>query len=486
MNFYFFLFLKLFTIYLCFLTKSVDSSDDEYRLLKDLREGYDPMERPVSDHMKPVNVKLRLILQQLVDVDEKNQVITLVVWTQYTWSDYKMKWSPDEYGNITTLQIPYGTLWKPDILLFNSANEHFDSSFPVNMVVSSDGSVLFAPPGIMQFSCSLSMTWFPYDEQVCYLKFGSWTYGKKLDLQIDDADLPDGHKMDLQYYVPNGEFDLISTPAFRKSTTFLDETYVELYFHMHLKRRTMYYGLNWIIPSILISLSNILGFTMPVECGEKVTLQITNFLSIMVFLAMVSEVAPPTSESIPIIAAFFSFAIVILGVSICVSLITVNIFYRHPKMHRMGDWTRYIFLEWLPWILLMSRPDHVFRKPKREKKKEEDEESNTGKVEIMELLSEQQNQNPRPRLLVNSQIVMDSTIPFLEEVIGYLKVFKAKLDDDEEEEEEILNWRFMAMVIDRFSLFLFTGLIFGTTFVIFAACPNLLSADQIIETAHVP
>ncbi|UMM19465.1 hypothetical protein L5515_015052 [Caenorhabditis briggsae] len=479
------MFLLLQILYILLFLNLADTSDDEYRLLKDLREGYDPMERPVSDHMKPVNVKLRLILQQLVDVDEKNQVITLVVWTQYTWNDYKMKWSPEEYGNITSLQIPFGTLWKPDILLFNSANEHFDSSFPVNMVISNDGNVLFAPPGIMQFSCSLSMTWFPYDEQVCYLKFGSWTYGKKLDLRIDDADLPEGHKMDLQYYVPNGEFDLISTPAFRKSTTFLDETYVELYFHMHLKRRTMYYGLNWIIPSILISLSNILGFTMPVECGEKVTLQITNFLSIMVFLAMVSEVAPPTSESIPIIAAFFSFAIVILGVSICVSLITVNIFYRHPKMHRMGDWTRYIFLEWLPWFLLMSRPDHVFRKPKREKKKEEeeDEESNAGgKEEESELISQKQQ---RPRLLVNSQIVMDSTIPYLEEVIGYLKVFKAKLDDDEEEEEEILNWRFMAMVIDRASLFLFTGLIFGTTFVIFAACPNLFSADQIIETEPV-
>lgn len=79
--------------------------------------------------------------------------------------------------------------------------------------------------------------------------------------------------MDLQYYIPNGEFDLLATPAFRKSTTFLDETYVELYFHMHLKRRTMYYGLNWIVPSILISLSNILGFTMPPECGEKITLR---------------------------------------------------------------------------------------------------------------------------------------------------------------------------------------------------------------------
>ncbi|CAB54450.1 Neuronal acetylcholine receptor subunit eat-2 [Caenorhabditis elegans] len=468
--------IAFFTLILLVSIERVYSSDEEYRLLKDLREGYDPVERPVADHRKPVNVKLRLILQQLVDVDERNQVITLVVWNQYTWNDYKLRWSPEEYGNITTLQIPHGTLWKPDILLFNSANEHFDASFPVHMVVSSNGDVLFAPPGIVSFSCSLSMTWFPYDQQVCYLKFGSWTYGKKLDLQIDDSDLPDGHKMDLQYYIPNGEFDLLATPAFRKSTTFLDETYVELYFHMHLKRRTMYYGLNWIVPSILISLSNILGFTMPPECGEKITLQITNFLSVMVFLAMVSEVAPPTSESIPIIAAFFSLSIVILGLSICASLIIVNIFFRHPKTHRMGDWTRYVFLEWLPWFLLMSRPEHTFCRPRREEEKNDEEAGGDG----TKLLENQQHQ-PRPRLLVNSQLVMDSTVPYLEEIIGYLKVFKAKLDDDEEEEEEILNWRFMAMVIDRLSLFLFTGLIFGTTALIFAFCPNLFTDSPIVD-----
>uniref|UniRef100_A0A1I7UUM1 Neur_chan_LBD domain-containing protein n=1 Tax=Caenorhabditis tropicalis TaxID=1561998 RepID=A0A1I7UUM1_9PELO len=452
--------MKRLILFLFILNDLVYSSDDEYRLLRDLREGYDPMERPVSDHSKPVNVQFRLILQQLVDVDEKNQVITLVVWTQYKWSDYKMKWSPEEYGNITALQIPFGTLWKPDILLFNSANEHFDSSFPVNMVVSSDGSVLFAPPGIMQFSCSLSMTWFPYDEQVCYLKFGSWTYGKKLDLQIDDIDLPEGHKMDLQYYVPNGEFDLLATPAFRKSTEFQGEIYVELYFHMHLKRRTMYYGLNWIIPSILISLSNILGFTMPVECGEKVTLQITNFLSIMVFLGMVSEVAPPTSESIPIIAAFFSLSIVILGLSICASLITVSIFYRHPKTHKMSDLTHYVFLEWLPWFLLMNRPGHTFRKPKREKKKEEDEES--GEKESSELISDQK--NIRPRLLVNSQIVMDSTIPYLEEIIGFLKAFKIHGNGHR-----------------SFISFSFYWTHIWNHFGIFAACPNLFYEYPIIE-----
>ncbi|VDN25559.1 unnamed protein product [Cylicostephanus goldi] len=79
--------------------------------------------------------------------------------------------------------------------------------------------------------------------------------------------------MDLTYYVPNGEFDLLATPADRIESIFNDEPYIEVFFRMHLKRKTLYYGLNWIVPSILISVTNILGFTMPSECGEKITLR---------------------------------------------------------------------------------------------------------------------------------------------------------------------------------------------------------------------
>lgn len=59
----------------------------------------------------------------------------------------------------------------------------------------------------------------------------------------------------------------------RKTKTFLDVPYFELYFRMHLKRKVMYYGVNWIVPSILISVSNMLGYTLPPECGEKITLR---------------------------------------------------------------------------------------------------------------------------------------------------------------------------------------------------------------------
>ncbi|CAD6194922.1 unnamed protein product [Caenorhabditis auriculariae] len=430
--------LLLFLLYL----GASEGSEEEFRLLNDLRQGYDVVERPIANHSQPLTVRLRLILQQLVDVDEKNQVLTLVMWSQYTWNDYKMRWAPEEYGNITTLQIPTGSLWKPDIILFNSANEHFDSSFPVNFVVSHTGEVLHAPPGIIQLSCSLSMTWFPYDEQLCYLKYGSWTYtGSKLDLQIEDSGLTERHKMDLKYYVPNGEFDLLATPAQRISTDFHGDNYVELYFHMHLKRRTLYYGLNWIVPSVLISFTNILGFTMPPECGEKITLQITNLLSVTVFLGMVSEVTPPTSESIPVIAAFFSISMLILGLSIVATLVVINVHFRSPHTHRMTKWTKSIFIEWLPWMLLMSRPEYIFKKPKRNCADEEScsSEKSTksairNKEERIPMAQEEEddviNQNVkeirmRPRLLINSDVRNAPFEESLQQIVELLQSLKA-------------------------------------------------------------
>ena len=49
-----------------------------------------------------------------------------------------------------------------------------------------------------------------------------------------------------------------------------------------------------------------LGFLLPVESGEKVALEITVLLSLAVFLLLVSESLPPSSEDFPIIGKFKS------------------------------------------------------------------------------------------------------------------------------------------------------------------------------------
>ncbi|RCN38126.1 hypothetical protein ANCCAN_15964 [Ancylostoma caninum] len=50
------------------LMETIFGSEDEFRLIQDLKNNYDPIERPVRNHSEPIRVNLRILLQQLVDV----------------------------------------------------------------------------------------------------------------------------------------------------------------------------------------------------------------------------------------------------------------------------------------------------------------------------------------------------------------------------------------------------------------------------------
>ena len=53
-------------------------------------------------------------------------------------------------------------------------------------------------------TCKIDITWFPFDDQQCNMKFGSWSYdGAAIDLQL----LMDGG--DTSSFIANGEWDLI-------------------------------------------------------------------------------------------------------------------------------------------------------------------------------------------------------------------------------------------------------------------------------------
>lgn len=57
-----------------------------------------------------------------------------------------------------------------------SADEGFDGTYHTNVVVKSNGSCQYVPPGIFKSTCKIDITWFPFDDQKCDMKFGSWTY----------------------------------------------------------------------------------------------------------------------------------------------------------------------------------------------------------------------------------------------------------------------------------------------------------------------
>lgn len=121
-------------------------------------------------------------------------------------------------------------------------------------------------------------------------------------------------------------------------------------------RKTLFYTVNLILPTVLISFLCVLVFYLPAEAGEKVTLGISILLSLVVFLLLVSKILPPTSLVLPLIAKYLLFTFIMNTVSILVTVIIINWNFRGPRTHRMPQLIRKIFLKYLPAILFMKRP----------------------------------------------------------------------------------------------------------------------------------
>merc|ERR1711923_32545 len=82
------------------------SSSGERKLLEDLFYAYNRMERPVANESEAISLRFGLTLQQIMDVDEKNQLITTNVWLNMEWTDDNLRWNESEYGNVRDLRIP--------------------------------------------------------------------------------------------------------------------------------------------------------------------------------------------------------------------------------------------------------------------------------------------------------------------------------------------------------------------------------------------
>ncbi|XP_055904963.1 neuronal acetylcholine receptor subunit alpha-7-like isoform X2 [Eupeodes corollae] len=341
-------------IYLNLSAKFCLAGYHEKKLLHDLLDPYNTLERPVLNESDPLQLSFGLTLMQIIDVDEKNQLLVTNVWLKLEWNDMNLRWNTSDYGGVKDLRIPPHRIWKPDVLMYNSADEGFDGTYQTNVVVRSNGSCLYVPPGIFKSTCKIDITWFPFDDQRCEMKFGSWTYdGFQLDLQLQDET-----GGDISSYVLNGEWELLGVPGKRNEIYYncCPEPYIDITFAIIIRRRTLYYFFNLIIPCVLIASMALLGFTLPPDSGEKLSLGVTILLSLTVFLNMVAETMPATSDAVPLLGTYFNCIMFMVASSVVSTILILNYHHRNANTHEMSEWIRIIFLCWLPWILRMSRP----------------------------------------------------------------------------------------------------------------------------------
>lgn len=115
-----------------------------------------------------------------------------------------------------------------------------------------------------------------------------------ITLGMDSGDLSD--------FVDNVEWECHGMPAVRNVMMYgcCSDPYTEITYTLLLKRRSSFYIFNLLLPCFLISFLAPLGFYLPADSGEKVSLGVTVLLALTVFQLLVAESMPP-AENMPYI-----------------------------------------------------------------------------------------------------------------------------------------------------------------------------------------
>lgn len=104
-----------------------------------------------------------------------------------------------------------------------------------------------------------------------------------------------------------------------------------------------------------------LVFYLPADSGEKIALCISILLSQTMFFLLISEIIPSTSLALPLLGKYLLFTMVLVGLSVVVTIIILNIHYRKPSTHKMAPWIRSFFIKTLPQLLWMRVPKDLIR-----------------------------------------------------------------------------------------------------------------------------
>uniref|UniRef100_A0A8C5SZF2 Cholinergic receptor nicotinic delta subunit n=1 Tax=Laticauda laticaudata TaxID=8630 RepID=A0A8C5SZF2_LATLA len=328
---------------------------------------YDRKLRPVVSKNDTVKIELSLTLSNLLSLKEEDETLTTNVWLEQSWTDYRLQWNKEEYGGITVLRLRPEMLWLPDIVLENNNDGNFEITYSSNILVNSDGGVYWLPPSIFRTACPINVNYFPFDWQNCTLRFCSLRYNaNEINLQLTSVNqtnrlyLVEWIIIEQQRFKENGEWEIIHRPA-RKNINWLvprdSNKHQDITFYLIIKRKPLFYIINIVTPCILIAFMIVLVFYLPADSGEKMTLAISILLAQSVFLLLISQRLPATSFAIPLIGKYLLFVMLLVTAVVVVCTVELNIHFRNPSTHVLSEWTKELFLDTLPRLLHMSKPE---------------------------------------------------------------------------------------------------------------------------------
>ncbi|VBB25222.1 unnamed protein product [Acanthocheilonema viteae] len=225
--------------------------------------------------------------------------------------------------------------------------------------------ISFLYPALYTIRCHIDIRYFPYDHQNCTLILGSWTSSKALLNYTADK------IVNMNSYIPNEEWDILSFNLHRHEYVYecCQDPWVIIEGSLIIRRKPLYYIVNLIIPTTVLTLVAIVGFFTPASTSdermEKITIGITALLAVSVLMLMVSDQMPTTSDFVPLIAWFYLSNIIVISAATFCTCTVLRIHGSHRNGKLPPILVRILFFKYICNYLCVSPPHELMMLWKR-------------------------------------------------------------------------------------------------------------------------
>ncbi|CAF0731258.1 unnamed protein product [Adineta steineri] len=325
---------------------------NEVRLRKSLFN-----ERPYDAKVCPeegiTKVHTNLIFLQIESVDERAQIVTSNIQLTCAWCDPYMTWNVSHF-NISELSVGSDQLWTPDVVVVNSADGKYSRNREhYALLLRHDGYVRFMFQDLWKTICKIRSTYFPFDLQQCTIIIRSGSHDSQTIKFIQRRPI-EGHSF------IRGEWELIHSYTEitdERVSDFGQVDYSLVRFTLILKRNHLYYLIKIILPFTLVSFVTLFTFLLPPQTGEKLTLNVTILLSLVIYLQLFTEYIPKSDDDTPILTLFCNANFFLVFLS-CIMTVYVLYLYHRPSTSNIAcvpAHMKIILLDYLSPILYCNR-----------------------------------------------------------------------------------------------------------------------------------
>ncbi|XP_052259144.1 neuronal acetylcholine receptor subunit alpha-2-like [Dreissena polymorpha] len=270
------------------------------RLYTHMTNGYNKLLLPVTDHRTQVNVSIRPFLVSINSFDEIKSEIALTWLFSLEWTEERMSLNPVEFNNITSFVLPASEIWYPRILLQQSAGSIQEvGTSEHSLRIFHNGTVNWLTGNVFEIVCSVDVTFFPFDKQMCNISLIYPAYGLS-ELVL----APVSSTVDITMLAKNSQWAFIEGNIFSNG---YDGQTPYLNIELHLGRRNEFYVVYIIIPVTLLGAINNFVFLLPANSGERSSVAITVFLSFVVYFEIMNTTIPQSSSPVAYIYYYLMF-----------------------------------------------------------------------------------------------------------------------------------------------------------------------------------